>query len=328
MDNKLIDRGLVERYVLNQLGDEELALFRGQLMFDEELRKEVVRTKMLLGGLQTIAAQAGITPSSSSTTGLFSTQIIGRAAAVIGALLLIGGLAYFWSTSNNTNTNTKEEISAPAANQVTPTPNTTTTIEDNQEESHQKRDNSKTVKPADQSKSNPKPKEKKDKDDDLIFASSKKDFIDIEFSSTYDNEPSLGFADIAFAQNDYLEDAIDNSILKSDSPIVNLQLNRKDGKFKLDKNNKIELGIDCQILTKIPNANYTLKFYSNKEEDFVENLPKHQHIIKTKKISDGIKFHLDFKIKMPKGLYYYIIEEEFQVGEGDMIHVGKFTVED
>ena len=48
MDNKLTETELVERYVLHQLNDEELALFRGRLMFDEPLRKQVVETKALM----------------------------------------------------------------------------------------------------------------------------------------------------------------------------------------------------------------------------------------------------------------------------------------
>jgi len=320
MDNKLIDSDVVERYVLNQLGDDELALFRGRMMFDEGLQKEVVQTKMMLNGLKSIATQTGVASQPSSPTGFFSTKILSRAVAAIGTVILIGSLAYFWNNSSDTNNNPKEEIIAPTENKDRITPTVPAEIDDKPDE-QPIIDKVENAEPAPKAKPTPKTKKK---EEGLIFASSSKKVI--EFSDVYEEDEMLGYGNIAFAENAFLEDAIDNSTLKSDSPVVILQLNREDHKFQLDKKNKIELALKGQILTKTPNSNYILKFYSNKEADYMDDLTKYKERLTVKKIKGGVSFKLDLKIRMPEGLYYYVIEEEKSKDEGDMIHAGKIIV--
>ena len=102
MDNTFIKDDVIERYVLNQLNDEELATFRGQLMFDENLRKQVVETKMLMQGLAAIASEGIVTNSNSTITATPATRSNTplRAAMIIGLLLLAGMTYYFVSSSD------------------------------------------------------------------------------------------------------------------------------------------------------------------------------------------------------------------------------------
>ena len=99
-----MNKNLIERYVLHQLNEDELALFRGQLMFDEGLRKQVVETKMLIKSLQAVA-NAGAVPPKVTTQPVATTnsrQFMLRAAAVVVGVLLIGSMTYYWSSTNQT----------------------------------------------------------------------------------------------------------------------------------------------------------------------------------------------------------------------------------
>ena len=112
MDNRFLKDDLIERYVLNQLNEEELANFRGQLMFDEALRKQVVETKMLMNGLATIAGKSVITnPASTSKVVQMPTSNnrMLRAAMVVGVLML-AGLSYHFYNSSTTSTTVSSSI--------------------------------------------------------------------------------------------------------------------------------------------------------------------------------------------------------------------------
>ena len=53
----LNNKTLIERYVLKQLSEDELLEFRGAMMFDSELRQQVVQQKKVFHALQTISKE-------------------------------------------------------------------------------------------------------------------------------------------------------------------------------------------------------------------------------------------------------------------------------
>ncbi|MGB0863836.1 MAG: hypothetical protein ACPG19_11110 [Saprospiraceae bacterium] len=349
MDNKLIETDLVERYVLNQLSDEELALFRGRLMFDETLRKQVVETKMLINNLQTIAKGNGFGAPKTSTAPTainsgWSKQRILSAAAIAAGIVLITMVAIKRNTtSTDTISTQKIEISPnteQAIDKVTPIASQTKKEEKEEKEvkaskevATPKVEKAKSVKTKQNKTTIATPSDDVDNDEERIFAQSSPsksiDLSALEEEAMSSGSPSMGFADNQAAYDDYpknefLEDVITNSTSKSSA--VNVILKEgKENSFVKDKNGAIDIVYHGMIETKAKNSQYRFKIFTNDMDEYLDNMPKYQTHLKTSKVENKDNFDLDFKIDLPKGLYYYIIEEEVN-GEYDMIYANKFIV--
>lgn len=349
MDNKLIETDLVERYVLHQLNDEELALFRGRLMFDEALRKQVVETKTLMSNLQAIAKGSGFgAPIKTSTATAitinsgWSRKRLLRVTAVAAGVVLIAIMALKQNTASEENVTIQKEKTlpkieqaidknTPIANEVEKAEEVTAPAKTGIPKSEKTQPNQKTR----QSKPTiVKPSEEEPMYDENIFAeaSPKKKLIDVsaleeEEELMSSGSPSMGFVDnqvTEYPQNEYLEDAIANSISKS-SAINVLMKEQKANSFVKDENGAIHIAYNGNIETKAKKSQYRFKIFTNDMDEYLDNMPKYQEHLTTSKMENNYSFKINFKIDLPKGLYYYIIEEQVK-GEYDMIYANKFIV--
>lgn len=345
MDNKLTETELVERYVLHQLNDEELALFRGRLMFDEPLRKQVVETKALMKNLQMIAKSDGFgapIKTSTATTAInssWSRQRLLRVTAVAAGIVLIAMIALRQNTASEEKVTIQKEKAVPKIEQAidenTPIANEMENAEEEvtapvkivtpkSEETQKNQQSKPTI---------AKPSEESDEDERIFAeASPRKSSIDLsalaeEEMSMSSGNSNMGFADnqaVKYPQNEYLEDAIANSISKS-SAINVLMKEQEANSFEKDKNGAIHIAYNGSIETKAKKSQYRFKIFTNDMDEYLDNMPKYQEHLMTSKVENNYTFQLDFKIDLPKGLYYYIIEEQVN-DEYDMIYANKFIV--
>lgn len=345
MDNKFMDINQVERYVLNQLTEEELATFRGHLMFDETLRKQVVETKMLMTALATIGGAGNTSPSSKTPIAVANSngkQML-RAAALAGTLLISGLMYYNWSVPKVSNLENKEikenifiEEKAPEKKiEVVPAQQEVIREEPTIERKlpKQKKTEVEPVQKIDKQR-------QEDKEDTRIFASNnsqpktEKNHVDKEeviFMSPKffenDDDGIIAFAQKEEEVNPFIEDAIENSATKGRTGLVQIEGFENGMSLAINKNNAVEIKLKGAIETKTgSNKIYSFKLFNNNTEAFIANIPLYQEHLKS--ILYGVNsfdFAIDFKIELEPGLYYFTIEEDVD-NEQDMIYAGKFYI--
>ncbi len=335
MDNRFLKSDLTERYVLNQLNDEELANFRGQLMFDEVLRKQVVETKMLMNGLATIAGKSVITnPVSTSKVVqmLTSNNRILRAAMVVGVLMLAGLSYHFYNSSTTSATASssikeepKENIEIPiqvdevSAEEENPTEPSSNDVDEKKVEPRIFASAEKTT----PSKLTAKVEVKEEK---IVFGSA---LTLASNSSTdfFEEEENLGFAQEEEEVNEFIEDAITNSTTRSSIGIVKIKNFENSEVLARDKYNAVKLDLKGTIDTKAGNnKKYIFKVFDNNTDAFINNTPKFQEHLKPLLLgTEQYDFKVETQIELKPGLYYFTIEEEVN-DDQDMIYAGRFYV--
>lgn len=345
MDNKFLKDDLIERYVLNQLNDQELANLRGQLMFDEELRKQVVETKMLMNGLATIAGESIISnPSSASKVVQMpasNNRIMLRAAMVIGVLMLAGLTYYFYDSSIASTTASsspqekiKENVDIPT--QVGETdadeniarekePETTKDAKEKEEETkptkprifagNLKKENS--TKPTVEVEENP--------EEEMTFGSAPS--LANNRNDFFPSDENLGYAASDEEVNEFIEDAITNSTTKSRIGIVKIKNFQNSDVLKRNQHNAVALNFEGTIDTKASNnKKYVFKLFNNNKDAFISNTPLYKEPLKPLLLgTEQYDFKIEENIELKPGLYYFTIEEEVN-NDQDMIYAGRFYV--
>lgn len=335
MDSKLIStkenrQDLVERYVLQQLNDDELALFRGQMMFDERLRQEVIQTKALLGAIQTVALgqQPAKTALPLASTGISIRKVL--VGVGVGLAILAAGSVYYLNSSQTDRTEKQNNIPAiddinnvksnvPEVKTSEPV-NNANTIDQNNTTQENTSSPTQTIEPqtpvAKDSTTTP--------DEEIIFAAaspSKKVITDFDEEMAFAESPSM--ASNETNKNEYLEDVISSSETKSETIIANVKLNDISNLSK-NKNGAVYVNCTGNILNG-KSKTFIFKIFTNNTQEYLDSMPKYQEHFQT--LPNAPKaFDLKVKIDLPVGLYYYVIEEEGEFGN-DMIFAGKFLVQ-
>ena len=342
MDNKFLKDDLIERYVLNQLNDEELATFRGQLMFDETLRKQVVETKMLMNGLATIAGESIISnPSSASKVVQMpasNNRTMLRAAMVIGVLML-AGLSYYFYNSSTTSTTASSSAQEEIQENVEPP------IQVDEESPEEENAVEPSTNETDVEKVEEKPKERifaegktkrsskkstkvEDEEPEMVFGIGNTSSNDNGAVSFFEEEIVSGMVDTGTEEvNEFIEDAITNSTTKSRIGIVKIKNFQNSDVLKRNKYNAVELDFEGTIDTKASNnKKYVFKLFNNNKDAFISNTPLYKEALQPLLLgTEQYDFKIEENIELKPGLYYFTIEEEVD-SDQDMIYAGRFYV--
>lgn len=285
--NYIKDNEVIERYLLGQLSDDERQAFRVALLFDENLRQEVEDTRLLHQHIQQLKT-AKKQPK--------SKKIIWW---LIGSLLMISiaTVAYFMNKNNliQKQENTPETIETPQKTiKETTEPATDELLKEEQIE-EKKEENQLEIEPFVPEKKGTTPK----KSSQPIAA------VDTETHPYLDQFTTGGF------RNNEVKITVN-------SPKLSEKLTAENGKINL--NIKAILSLD-----KMPEKErFVVRLFSNKKADFDNFKPILSANPTISKSDDYYNLSFNAIVPLPKGLYYFIIEDnEIE----DMIYVGKFLVE-
>jgi hypothetical protein len=341
MDNTFLKDDLIERYVLNQLNDEELANFRGELMFDENLRQQVVETKMLIRGLATIAGEGSIaSPPSTSKVIPAPTPnyTLLRAAMVIGAIFLAGLTYYFYFSYDATDTTSSAKEEKQETNDTAiPKTDESSSLE-NETIKESSKDQTAPIKeekekprifasntPNKKASTKPEKEIVVNGDEEIVFGLGNPAKAPVNFFE--EEEGNLGYAQTDEVVNKFIEDAITNSTTKSKIGTVKIKNFENSKTIARNKNKAISLNIEGSIDTKASNnKKYVFKLFDNNTEAFIDNTPLTQEYLKPLLLGvEKYDFKIDMLIQLEPGLYYFTIEEQVN-DDQDMIYAGRFYV--
>ena len=282
--NYIKDNEVIERYLLGQLSDDERQAFRVALLFDENLRQEVEDTRLLHQHIQQLK------------TAKKQPKLKKIIWWLIGSLLMISiaTVAYFMNKNNfiQKQENTPETIETPQKTikeTTEPATDDLPKIEETEEE------NQPEIEPFVPEKKGTTPK----KSSQPIAAADTK-------THPYLDQFTTG----GFRNNEVK--------ITVNSPKLSEKLTAENGKINL--NIKAILSLD-----KMPEKErFVVRLFSNKKADFDNFKPILSANPTISKSDDYYNLSFNAIVPLPKGLYYFIIEDnEIE----DMIYVGKFLVE-
>jgi hypothetical protein len=291
MNNKYIkENEIIERYLLGKLSDDERQKFRVALLFDKNLQQEVEDTRLLQQQIQLLKTTKSLAKKQS-----FTPWIIG------GLLLLfIVIVSYFI----NKNIISQEEKIPTTIEKPQKTIESTieSTIKSTIEES---------TKPA---------------TDDLLKQEEQQPIVEPFIPNQKVKKPPQSSQPIAEAEiekSSYLEQFIDGNFRNNE---VRIQVRSpKVGETLLLKNGAINLDIKAILsLDKMPEKErFVIRLFSNKKVDFDNFKPILSANPTISKSGNNYELSFNAIVPLPKGLYYYIIEDN---DVEDMIYAGKVLV--
>jgi hypothetical protein len=291
MNNKYIkENEIIERYLLGKLSDDERQKFRVALLFDKNLQQEVEDTRLLQQQIQLLKTTKSLAKKQS-----FTPWIIG------GLLLLFIVIVSYFINKNIIS----QEEKIP------------TTIEKPQKtiestiESIIKSTIEESTKPA---------------TDDLLKQEEQQPIVEPFIPNQKVKKPPQSSQPIAEAEiekSSYLEQFIDGNFRNNE---VRIQVRSpKVGETLLLKNGAINLDIKAILsLDKMPEKErFVIRLFSNKKVDFDNFKPILSANPTISKSGNNYELSFNAIVPLPKGLYYYIIEDN---DVEDMIYAGKVLV--